>query len=341
LNEPNWNFVEDVNPNGCDDVDNTPLKDLYDQIIPAIRVHDKNHMLLVEGNCWANNHRGIWPLHNENNAVLSFHRYWVDNDVSSIQQYLDLQKEHNIPLWVGETGENSDEWYQQAVALLESYDIGWAWWTWKKMESSSGVFSIKKPDGYQDLLDYWAEKEGAVAPDPQTALQTMLQVAENVRLENSKLNYGAIEALTAHVLTCDDTSKVADLSSTVGEPVRIEAEQYCRNSGFLSESTQDVGGGANIGFTGSKDIISYQVNVPANGLYKATYRYAGFDGGLALQSSLSGHVGMIRSLSSTGGWQTWDEVSHQVFLKAGAQTITIKALQSGWNLNWIEFTKLV
>ena len=118
--------MDGENPNGCDDVENKPLKALYDQIIPAIRKHDKNHLLFVEGNCWANNHKGIWPL-NDDNVALSFHRYWIDNNVGSIQEYLDLRKRFNIPLWVGETGENSNEWYQQAVALLEEYEISWSW----------------------------------------------------------------------------------------------------------------------------------------------------------------------------------------------------------------------
>jgi hypothetical protein len=271
---------------------------------------------------------------------LSFHRYWVGNGVDTIQESLDMQQQYNIPLWVGETGEESDLWYQDAVALLESFGIGWAWWSWKKMESSSSSFSIKKPDGYQELLNYWAYPHGSAAPDPDFAFNVMMQVAENARLDKTVRNLGAIHALTGHLRTCDETAQVAYLSSMDGVPVRIEAEDYCSMFGFLTAPTQDIGGGFNMGHTSSDDELSYQVNVPTAGLYSFKYRYAGWSGGLVLQSSLTGNVGEIGTMPSTGGWQNWGTVSHYVQLPAGVQTITLQALQDGWNLNWIEVTKL-
>jgi len=39
------------------------------------------------------------------------------------------------------------------------------------------------------------------------------------------------------------------------------------------------------------------------------------------------------TVPNTGGWQTWQDISHTVSLPAGAQTIAIAAEIGGWNLN--------
>ena len=39
--------------------------------------------------------------------------------------------------------------------LLEKNDIGWAWWTIKKVGDIDSPFSVKLNPGYQKILDYW------------------------------------------------------------------------------------------------------------------------------------------------------------------------------------------
>ncbi|MFP4548903.1 MAG: glycoside hydrolase family 5 protein [Fidelibacterota bacterium] len=182
INEPNWDMGQQ----------NRPLKQLYDQIIAAIREVDQNHIIFIEGNWFANTHTGLWPF-DDDNVVLSFHRYWCDNTTETILTYLQMRDQYNVPLWMGESGENTNEWYEEAVKLLEENKIGWAWWTWKKMESGSGVYSIKAPNGYSTLQHYW--EHGGEKPDTAFAFDVMMKVAENALLENCSLNGGVIQAL--------------------------------------------------------------------------------------------------------------------------------------------------
>ncbi|HEY0064950.1 MAG TPA: carbohydrate-binding protein, partial [Telluria sp.] len=42
------------------------------------------------------------------------------------------------------------------------------------------------------------------------------------------------------------------------------------------------------------------------------------------------------NVTNTGGWQTWANVSHNVTLAAGKQTIAIRAKAGGFNLNWFK-----
>jgi len=130
INEPNWNF-SGTNKNGCDEKLNVPLRALQVRITNAIRKVDANHLIIAEGNCWGNNYSGMFPIWDDN-MVLSFHKYWNYNDNASIQQMVDYRKQYNVPIWLGESGENSNAWFREAIILMESNNIGWAFWPMKK-----------------------------------------------------------------------------------------------------------------------------------------------------------------------------------------------------------------
>lgn len=67
--------------------------------------------------------------------------------------------------------------------------------------------------------------------------------------------------------------------SRVTIPAKIQAEEYCHMSGVRSEPTSDVGGGNNIGFLDASDWMTYDVDVPASGVYEVSYRIASDLGG--------------------------------------------------------------
>ena len=137
LNETNWAFPNDgTHPNGCDCTTNEPLLLLYQRIIDAIRQVDTNHIVFVEGNCWANNFNGLTSLAAyDKNSVFSFHKYWNENDDPSIATFLQLRDSLNVPLFLGETGENSNTWFSTMVQLMERHTIGWSTWAYKQMDN--------------------------------------------------------------------------------------------------------------------------------------------------------------------------------------------------------------
>jgi hypothetical protein len=79
------------------------------------------------------------------------------------------------------------------VTLFESNNIGWAWWTIKKIGSTSGLMNIAWPKGYQTIIDYWAGK--GPKPTESEALAIFMQLADNMKLENCKINYDVLKAL--------------------------------------------------------------------------------------------------------------------------------------------------
>lgn len=195
LNETNWSFEhpEDKNNHGINDKENKPLRKLLMEITTAIRSVDKNHIIYIEGNGWANNYNGLMPPW-DHNMVVSFHKYWNKNDVASIQRFLDIRDQYKIPLWLGESGENNNQWYRDAVQLMERHDIGWAWWPLKKI-GTNNPFEVKMPPDYKKIIQYWRGK----GPKPSTdeAHEALMQLAENYKTKNLIIHYDVLKALFA------------------------------------------------------------------------------------------------------------------------------------------------
>lgn len=173
---------------------NIALRQLLTDITKAIREVDNNHIIFIEGNHFATDFNGLTPPWDDNMAY-SFHKYWSPTTTETIQAFLDIRDEHNVPLWMGESGENKTDWYVSARSLFESNNIGWAWWTLKKLDSQSGIMNVTIPEGYSLLLDHWSGK--GPAPDPETSFGILMQLAENMKIENCSINYEVIDALTS------------------------------------------------------------------------------------------------------------------------------------------------
>lgn len=191
INEPNWGFEKADDKNGCSEPSNIPLKKLMVAITNTIREVDKNHIIIIEGNCWGNNYNGIFPPW-DNNTVISFHKYWNYNDQASIQKFIDIRKQYNTPVWLGESGENSNLWFRDAIHLMEKNEIGWAWWPLKKLGFNNPL-EVRIPPGYQKILNYWDNK--GEKPTADEAYQSLLELATNLKLENCIYHKDVIDAM--------------------------------------------------------------------------------------------------------------------------------------------------
>jgi endoglucanase len=192
INEPNWGFSGDTSDlHGIKETGNAPLRQLMVDITTAIREVDKRHIIIIEGNGWGNNYRGILPAW-DNNMVLSFHKYWNPNTEDAIRGYLNLREKYNIPLWLGESGENNDQWFHDAVRLAESHDIGWSWWPLKKIGTNQPLEMVMPP-AFQKLVDYWV-KNGP-RPTEMEAEEGLNALLENIRLEKNIVHRDVLDAL--------------------------------------------------------------------------------------------------------------------------------------------------
>lgn len=364
INEPNWNFTGN-NPNGCNENTNVPLRELYGRITEAIREVDTNHIIIIEGNCWGNNHNGLTPPWDDK-LVYSFHKYWSTNDQGSIQGMINLRNTHNVPIWCGESGENSNHWYTDAVRLLEENGVGWAWWTWKKFDSFSGIASIQPPDGYQTLKNYW--QNGGTQPTAEFATAVMMELAERLKLEHCLINYPVADALlrqpgdgsampfTAHTLPGMIFATDFDLGQNgtayrdeVYQTTHVTTGNYTawntgwgyRNDGVDIEHCNDSGpsNGFNVGWTSPGEWMQYTVDVAETAGYHFSVRYASM-GTTTLRIKVDEQdVLAPLSLPSTGGWQSWQTISFpEMILHAGENAIRVNIETGGCNINYFNVT---
>jgi len=128
---------------------NPPIHDLLQRLITAVRAQGDNHLLLIEGNGYGNDFNYLEPFTfaNAPNLVYNSHRYsgtgyLMDNNVTStesgpnslrfIGNLQNFRTKYSVPIWVGETGENTAGWMHGAATSLNSVGIGWCHWTYKR-----------------------------------------------------------------------------------------------------------------------------------------------------------------------------------------------------------------
>ena len=125
--------------------------------------------------------------------MLSFHKYWNKNDAASIAGIMKLRETTGRPIWLGESGENSNGWFRDAIRLAESNDIGWSWWPLKKLGFNNPLEVVPNP-GWQRVVD-WLTGKGP-RPDPADARAAMMQLASHdVDYANNVVHPDVVDAM--------------------------------------------------------------------------------------------------------------------------------------------------
>lgn len=134
----------------------------------------------------------------------------------------------------------------------------------------------------------------------------------------------------------DRASSMRVAQNVSGFSTTIEAENWIAMSGVQTETTQDpTGGNLNVGWIDAGDWMAYNVNIPASGQYRVSYRVASPNSGTTLRLEKDAGATQLGSVSipNTGSWQNWTSISHIVTLPAGAYSIGIATSTGGFNLN--------
>lgn len=361
INEVNWPFSVS---------NNAPMWNLYRDIAEAIREVDSNHILFVGGNWWGNDFTGLSEPFDDN-LVYSFHKYWTYNDKASIQWMLDLRANHNVPIWCGEAGENSNSWYTNAISLLEANGIGWAWWAWKKFETISGPLSVPITDEYSQLLSFWnsggTEPTGSITSEfAENALWSML---ENIKIENCQIRMDVVDALLRQISTTETIpfaqhsipgvihSTDFDLGrlgyayfDTDTATYHVNTGTYTawntgwsyRNDGVDIQVSDDNfnSNGFNVAWVNPDEWMNYTVSIDSTAAYRLKVRHAGLNTNTSVSFALDGFdITSTINLPSTAGWQSWitTEFNKLILLPVGWHTLRFRNLRGGANLSFFEF----
>ncbi|MDR3023174.1 cellulase family glycosylhydrolase [Chryseobacterium sp.] len=362
INEPNINFTG-KNPNGTDEMSNAPLWKLQKDITAAIREVDKKHIIFIEGNGWGNNYNGL-PAIWDNNMAFSFHKYWNYNDDQTLKFALDLREKHNMPIWLGETGENSNVWFTELIQLLDQHNIGYAFWPMKKIDNIAGITNVKITPEYEKLLNYW--KNGGEKPSKEYAKKALMQIADNYKLSNTEVKKDVIDAMFRQTTDAStkpfknhqapgrifaseyDLGKMGSayldkdfINLWVSDPAKRSewnSGQQMRNDGVdIYKCNDKVTNMYYVGKTESGEWLQYTVQSKGDKNYTFDIRYASATDSKIRIETASGKVLATVSLASSGGNENWKTVSvKNISLQKGENSIRIFFENDGVNLNYFE-----
>ena len=328
---------------------------VYQRTIEAIRAVDTNHIIFVEGQWFATSFSPQLrdTIKQNSNVAWSFHKYWNSNDDGAIGYLLQMRDEDQMPLWLGETGENSNQWFIELVQLCARHKIGWAWWGTKKIESISSIFEIPRPEtwgpfanvanngGFMDISD------GVVALD---------EIAEASLVENNSFNMDMVYSLLGnpggvatypyadHTVPGEIMATDFDMGS-VGEAMYdvdyanfgsgfYNSGWVYRNSGIDISADPDIqANGYHIGWNEPTEWVKYTINVETTGYYKVTVRAASDGDGSLIVSSPFGSSKTL-NFSGTGGFSSYaDFNAGRIYLEEGTDEIFVTVLESGFDFN--------
>ena len=193
LNEPIAHYFEGDNLE-------SKLEPLYRRIVAAIREVDPNHIVFLGGARWNTNFK-VFGAPFDKKLAYTFHKYWMDVNQSAIQEYVDFSNKHNVPVWMGESGENTDAWISSFRTLLENNNIGWCFWPYKKLDATSCPVSINRPPDW-DAIVRFADHPRTTFEDvrknrpPRDKIQKALRdYLDGIRFKNCRINDGYLGAL--------------------------------------------------------------------------------------------------------------------------------------------------
>ena len=141
---------------------NPRLEPLYKRIVSAIRHYDPNHIIFLGGAQWNTNFDVFGPPFDEK-LVYTFHRYWDEVTPALIEDYIAFRERYNVPLWMGESGENTYTWISAFRELLEDNNIGWCFWTYKRLDTERSVVSIERPPEWEQIVAFSEQPRSSFA----------------------------------------------------------------------------------------------------------------------------------------------------------------------------------
>jgi hypothetical protein len=180
---------------------NAALEPVYKRAVAAIREVDKNHIVLLGGAQWNSNFSVFQDSKFDDKLMYTCHRYWCDTLQANIQDFVSFRDSVNLPIYMGETGENSDQWVGAWTRLMERNNIGWTYWPFKRMGNPSSVMNIVQSENWDKVIEFTESPRTGfdeirkARPNQELVKKAMLELIENCKFSNCKVNEGYVKAM--------------------------------------------------------------------------------------------------------------------------------------------------
>jgi len=179
---------------------NPKLEPLYRKIVSGIREVDRNHIIFLGGAQWDTNFKVFGPPFDPKLAY-TFRKYWMPVNQEAIQEYLAFRDRYNVPIWMSESGENTDEWIDSFRKLLEAHNIGWCFWPYKKLDATSCIVSINSPEDWGAIVAFVEgprttfEEVRKHRPPKEKVQKVLNDYLERIKFAHCRINQGYLKAL--------------------------------------------------------------------------------------------------------------------------------------------------
>jgi len=354
LNEP-------VTPDGYGAED---VLRFHTDLIPVIQAIDPNHILFINGNYFSTTFDLLDQIPAQvDNVAFAFHKYWNATDQGTINYLLGLRDNTDTPLWLGETGENSNTWLYESLRMVESNDIGWNVWTHKKVTTITAPLSAPRNENYDKVTEYW--KGNGPRPSVEEARAGLFQFAEDIAIENNDFRPDVVAALfspdfnTRQVPYTDlsipgiipavyyDIGNQG-LSYSDTEYMRVSSDESqnngnngwsLRNDGVDIEVSNSNPSGYSVGFIATGEWLEYTVEISETREYNISARVASNNSAGIFRVRVNGKpVGPDVQVTSSGGFQSWNDIVVGTDeLEAGTALIRVEMLNGGFNFSQLNF----
>ena len=98
---------------------NPRLEPFYREVTTAIREVDPGRIVFLAGGQWSSSFDMFGPPFAYNLAY-TYHLFWASTKRDSIQRHLNFSSRYDVPMFLGETGELTDEWNARFRKLNET-----------------------------------------------------------------------------------------------------------------------------------------------------------------------------------------------------------------------------
>lgn len=340
--------------------DNSELSELYSRLIDMVRAQNDQHVVLLEGNGYGNEYTNLTPdklrtVH-KRNLMYNAHRYWCPNDATTadpnplqinlISNLVAFRDRWQVPVWVGETGENSNEWFAAAVQELNKQNIGWCHWTLKRVDGRTSLLNVPR---YGSILT----EAGRTA------------LLRNSEFRNCTVNTDVVAALTQPATataafvphTLPGTIQAADydlgrLGAAYSDTYATRTDyrnhaphnsgEAYRNDGVdIDAVTDSTSRGFAVSHTEAGEWLQYTVMVPQTTACAVQVRLrnpAATTTRLLVEVNEQQVVGRITA-SAGASWQTLP--AGNVQLPAGTHKVRLRVEEPGAVVSWLQFVPLV
>jgi len=302
----------------------------------------------------------------DDNLVISFHKYWNHNTPESIATHLALREQTDAPIWLGESGENSNVWFADAIRLVEDRDIGWAFWPLKKIGFNNPL-EVRPNAGYTQLVEYWNDR--GPKPTADAAYAALMQLASHdVRFENTVHHEDVIDAMlrqphdaatrpfTPHAIGAGggriaavdydlgrmgsayfDTDAANYHVATGGERTLWNDGRTYRNDG-VDIGTEAGNGEHYVTHIEAKEWLQFTFHATSAGRYTLELLVAATSGGGKVAIAINGAAPRALAVPATGGETQWVAIDlPDVMLERGSNVLVLLVERGGFNLSALQF----